>query len=639
MMTSIVGRAGPLPIVAVLAVLMAGSGGSAADGPVLTADGLVGREVFQPVTEPQLIESAGRLRRALDDLDAMLKISASGAAWRDYLDWPALEVQAAAGAKPDVDELYDLYELLDAEEDGLELREFAAVRQAVGAYLEAAVAASSPEAPAALERRLGKIDAALRKAAETGAAEPLEGIGPLLARLEESGQAPGTVARVRAALGRPNLLVTVHESLANQAGSRPVDEVAPICDTVLGTPVRGMGRTVGTVRIDFVPATGSALVDLVLEATNHSRTRGTQRPVTVHTVGRAEVTARKRIVLVEDGITPLPAEACVTLDTRTVGIDVHTQCAEGLIRKIAARKVEKLRPEAEAISSAKARRKARDQFEEQAAERLAQADRDYQAKFRDRLREQGLYPDLLQYATDDERLTVTARRAGTEQTAAFSTPPAVASAAGFGAQLHETFVNNVAETLLAGRTITREFVEKQYADNNLTVPESLKEDPKQPPWSITFAKRRPVELDLSDSKVRLTVRGSRYKSGEREFPAMNVWVTYEIKEENGRFRLVRDGDVQIYPPDFVPGGPDRLSGPQTSLRRILQTRFNKVFEPEIVVKPVTLPGEMAKIGPLELVQLVARKDGWLTAGLRAQWEASAAPAPACVAVPAMAAAR
>jgi hypothetical protein len=177
-------------------------------------------------------------------------------------------------------------------------------------------------------------------------------------------------------------------------------------------------------------------------------------------------------------------------------------------------------------------------------------------------------------------------------------------------------VNNTAEITLGGRTITQQFVEEQIKKNNGTLPESLGNDPDQPPWSITFAKRLPVQLDADDDRVKVTVRGSKFTSGDREFPAMDIWAAYRIEPAAGAIRLVRDGDVQIYPPDFVPGGGEKLSVAETSLRRILQKRFNKVFKEVVDVEPLDLPGELKNAGPLPMEQLVARKDGWLAAGWR-----------------------
>jgi hypothetical protein len=223
---------------------------------------------------------------------------------------------------------------------------------------------------------------------------------------------------------------------------------------------------------------------------------------------------------------------------------------------------------------------------------------------------------MLHLNTDDRRMYVTARKSLADQIAAFSQPPATDPDAVLSARIHQSFFNNLAEQELAGRTLTKERLEAELEKAGRPMPDSLESEQDQPPWSITFAKRRPVELKVGDGTVRLTVRGSGYTSGDREFDAMDVWATYRIESEAGRYRLVRDGDVQIYPPDFVPGGGKKLSIQQTSLRGILQKRFNKVFDEVIEIKSLDLPGELASAGPLPLDQFEARKDGWLAAGWR-----------------------
>ena len=573
-------------------------------------------EAFRPVSAGRLAAATARLREALGPLDRLLSRSPSGADWRSYLDWPALTAQAAAGAAADPAALRRLQKLLDAEENGLEMPEFAAVRRAVTAYAEAADAATDPNASALYVQRLEKLAAAVAAGAATGTPEPLDPVGPLLARLEESGQAPATVARVRAAVNRPNLFLDVDESLLATAVNRPVDETAPINDVVLGARIRGSGRTTGQVLLDFVPALERAVVDLNLDATNHSDTRGSQGPVTVHTHGTTKIDARKRILIDDQRVTALPVEAHADTDTRTAGIGVTKRFGKRLIRRIATRKIAEMRPRAEAVSAAKASARARQQFEEQTATAIAQASRDYQTRFRQPLIERGWYPELLQMRTTDSRLSVIARKAIADQIGAFSAPPAVDPDAVLAARVHETLVNNAAEITLGGRTITQQFIEEQIKKNNATLPEALGNDPDQKPWSITFAKRRPVELDAGDDRVKVTVRGSRFTSGEREFSAMDIWTAYRIEPAPGGVRLVRDGDVQIYPPGFVPGGGEKLTVQETSLRRILQKRFNKVFKEVVDVEPLKMPGDLEQAGPLPMEQLVARKDGWVAAGWR-----------------------
>ena len=97
---------------------------------------------------------------------------------------------------------------------------------------------------------------------------------------------------------------------------------------------------------------------------------------------------------------------------------------------------------------------------------------------------------------------------------------------------------------------------------------------------------------------------------------MDISAAYRIEPGPGGVRLVRDGDVQIYPPGFVPGGGEKLTVQETSLRRILQKRFNKVFDEVVDVEPLKLPGELERAGPLPMEQIVARKDGWVAVGWR-----------------------
>jgi hypothetical protein len=609
---------------------------AAADLADLATQPLGDGEAFSPVSAARLETAAGRLRAALGPLDALLARSTSGTDWRRYLDWSALKSQAAAGSKADAGELRRLFQLLDAGENGLEMPQFAAVRRAVAGYAEAVEASRNPDAGTVYSQRLEKLAAAVAAGAAAGTMEPLDSVGPLLARLEESGQGKATVARIRSAVNRPNLFLDVDESLLGAAVNRAVDEVAPVNETLLGTRVRGSGHTTGIVFLDFVPSADRAVIDLKLDATNRSRTRGSQGPVTVHTLGTTKVDARKRITIDGDGVSAQPADVHASTDTQTAGIGVNARFGKRLIRKIASRKIAEMRPRAEAISAAKARQRVRGQFEEQTGTAIGQAARDYQTRFRRPLAERGWFPELLAMNTSESRLSVVARKSLTDQIAAFSAPPAVDADAVLAARVHETAVNNVAEITLGGRTITQEFVEEQLRKNNGTLPEALGNDPDQKPWSITFAKRKPVQLDADDNRVKVTVRGSRFTSGDREFPAMDIWAAYRIEPGPNGIRLVRDGDVQIYPPGFVPGGAEKLTMAETSLRRILQKRFNKVFEEVSDVKPLRLPAQLAHAGPLPMEQFVARKDGWVAVGWRKRGPetpvAAAAPAEGVVAL-------
>ena len=582
----------------------------------VAADPTIGKESFRTVSSSDMSAAASKLRAVLRPLNVLLSRSKSGEDWKEYLDWSTLNEQAASGTHADVLTLLELYRLLDADESGLEMPQFTSVRRAVGAYLDAADAATNPKAQAIFDQRLQKMKKLLSVAAEKGTTESLESLGPLLARLEGSCQAPATVARVRSVVNHSNLYLDVQESLLASAVNRIVDEHAPINEVILGTRVQGMGHTTGNVLLDFVSSSNAATVDLLLNATNHSTTCSSKGPVTVHTVGTTRLDARKRIIIDDKKVCSQPAVASAYVNTSTAGIGVKSKFAKNLICKMARKKIAKVRPQAEAISRVRAESKARRQFEDQTSGELSRAARDYQQKFRRPLLERGWYPELLNLSTSDVTMSVEARKALPDQIAAFTAPPSCDPDNVLSARVHETMVNNAAEITLAGRTITQEFVEEQIKKNNGTLPESLDSDPDQPPWSITFAKRLPVQLDVDNDRMKITVRGNRFTSGDREFPAMDIWASYRIETKDKVIRLIREGDVQIYPPGFVPGGGEKLTVSETSLRRILQKRFNKVFKESIDVEPLELPGELESAGPLPMEQLVAQKDGWLAAGWR-----------------------
>jgi len=581
----------------------------------LANDALQASDTFRPVDGDALESAAAGLRQSLVPLDALLNRSKSGASWRTYLDWQALQAQAASGGTADPATLRRLEELLNATENGLDMPEFVRVRKAVTRYAEVADAARGNGA-SRMSQRLGSLASSLMSASATGSAESLAPVPPLLERLVEAGQAPGVVAAVRGANSSPNILLEVHENLLAQAVNRPVDQVMPVDEVVLGTRVRGTGRTNGSVRLDFVPSPDRAAFDLVFDATNVANTRGTQGPVTVNSRGVTSLGARRRFFLDEHTATASPVQASASTDTTVTGMAINSRFGKRLIQKIASRKMAETMPKAEAIAEGRARDRLRQQFQEQTEPALAQFRDQFQTKVRGPLEKQGLYPEMLHMNTTDTTLAITARKATARQLAAASLPPAADAGNLISARVHESAINNMLEEKLGGRVITQADVDRMAREGKAKMPESLGSDPDQKPWAVTFAKHRPVTVAVDDGRVKLMVRGDKFVSGDRSFPGMDIWATYAIATSSQGLHLIREGDVQIYPPGFKPGAGEKLSMAETSLRRILQKRFDKLWKQVIDIPDLPLQGELASAGPLPMKQLVARKDGWVVAGWR-----------------------
>ena len=581
----------------------------------LATNALQATETFRPASDAALDSAAAGLRQALTPLETLLNRSATGTAWRTYLDWPALQAQAASGTAADPATLRRLEQLFNATETGLDMPEFVRARKAVSRYAEVADAARGNGA-SRMSQRLGALASSLLSASATGSAESLAPVPPILDRLVEAGQAAEIVAAVRAANSRPNILLEVHESLLAQAVNRPVDQMMPVDEVVLGTRVRGNGHTQGNVRLDFVPSPDRAAFDLVFDATNIAHTRGSQGPVTVNSRGVTNLGARRRFFLDEYTASASPVQASASTDSTVTGIAVNSRFGKRMIQKIASRKIAETMPQAEAIAEGRARDRLRRQFQEQTEPALAQFRDQFQEKVRGPLEKQGLYPEMLHMNTTDTTLAITARKSTASQLAAASMPPAAAAGTLISARVHESAINNMLEEKLGGRMITQADVGQMALEGKTQMPESLGSDPDQKPWAVTFAKYRPVTVAVDDGRVKVMVRGDKFVSGDRSFPGMDIWATYAIATSSQGLHLIREGDVQIYPPGFKPGGSEKLSMAETSLRRILQKRFDKLWKQVIDIPDLPLQGELASAGPLPMQQLVARKDGWVVAGWR-----------------------
>ena len=571
---------------------------------------------FRPVGEASLDAAASNLRSALVPLDALLGRSKSGADWRTYLDWPALEGQASSGQAADPRVLRDLEKKLGSPEMGLDMPQFVRVRKAVTKYAELADAARGDGAKQ-FSDRLDKLSSALLTASASGQAEALAPVAPILERLVESGQAPGVVAAIRGANSRPNIHLEVAEDLLAPAVNRPVDQVQPVDDVVLGTRIRGTGHTTGNVRLDFVPSGEKAVFDIILGATNISHTRGTQGPVTVNSRGVTAIDARRRIFLDEFNVAAAPVEASADTNSTVTGMGINARIGKRLIRRIATKKIAESKAQAESIAEGKARDRIRTQFGEQTEPAVAQMRDQFQQKVRGPLQARGLYPESFHMHTTDRHLRIVARKSLAGQLAAFSSPPAANADNIITAQIHESAVNNILEDKLGGKVVTQDDVTRIAKEQNLKMPDSLGSDPdaEQKTWSITFAKYRPVTVAASESRVKVTVRGDKFVSGDRSFPGMDIAAVYAVGQGPKGPVLIREGNVQINPAGFK-SGDRKLTMAETSLRRILQKRFDKVFKDAIEIEPLPLQGELASVGPLPMNQLQSRKDGWLVAGWR-----------------------
>jgi hypothetical protein len=571
---------------------------------------------FRPVTKDDVTASKATLDAAAARLDRYLSGS-NGAAWKKYLEWDLLQEQLKA-AEPSAEALVPVYRKLTSDEVGLEMPVFANVADALEQYINDLSAQRDDKLREQYAAQLKELAEALKKLAAEPTDDNRGAVGSLLGWLESRRQLPALVQAIRNRLSRPNLYVVASERLVGAGIEQELNEITPVRDYILGTSIRGDGRTVGKVTLQLVPSDDKLAFDTMLAGTVNSRTVGTNGPATIYSNGATAIAGRKRVVFDENGFASYQATGAANTRTRVTGIG-----GSNLVRRVASRRVGEQKSQAERIAADHAADRVSDRMNQQVGEQLSKAHADYLQKVRNPLLRRREFPEL-KFRTTDEVVLLTALAANRTQIGATTPPPEVKVENDLAVRVHESMINNLAEALLGGVTLEEEEVQQKVIDLRGSLPDSLKSDEDRDPWSITFARNDPVTVQFYEGGVRITIRGQRYTSGEQDFRAMNVTADYKIaidepdKDGVHGIKLTRQGDLEIVPP----GEKRRLSGREITLRTLLEKRFGKLFEPEVKYPGLVLPGRWREAGILDTRQLESTS-GWIVAA----WLESGVPAP------------
>jgi hypothetical protein len=193
-------------------------------------------------------------------------------------------------------------------------------------------------------------------------------------------------------------------------------------------------------------------------------------------------------------------------------------------------------------------------------------------------------------------------------------------------RVHESMINNLALDAIGGRTVHEDKLQAAVTDLLGHLPDKLKGDEDGQPFAITFARQKPISVTFADDGFKITIRGVEYRKGSNSSSAMDISAAYKIEQSPKGFKAVRQGDIEIFPPGFVPGKSPQLDAQRQIMRTLLKKRFAKVFEPEFLGEGLELPGKWKAAGKLLPIQVECR-DGWLVIAWR---RAAAAPTVAAV---------
>ncbi len=566
---------------------------------------------FRAISQDDVAQAKTVLLEAIGRLDERLTQAGSGGEeWRKYLQWGLLQESLRGDKQPDKAVLAKILARYSAGHEGLELVWFLDTQRALHNYIATANAVNNP-APirAAYEKLLDKLavtlEAYLAKPTTDGALTITESVR----WLQSAHQASKLVEAIERHLGQKNLYVEISAGIVGAGIAEPVDDVSEVRDCILGTSITGTAHTKGQTSIELSPNAEMGVLDTLFFGTATSDNVGYHKPVTIYSTGETSLTARKRLWITDEGLASHPAAS--NAETTISINDIQSNKGKRFIEKMAWRRAGKQQSEAECIASSHAEQRLNDRIDSQAAESLDQANKQYVEKYKQPFTERKLFPQTLQFSTTQQALSLVGLQAGGGKLAAPALPPPVVEGADMSLRLHESAINNLTFDALAGRTVYEEKMQAAVTDALGHLPEKMKGDEDGKPWAISFAPRQPISVTFADDGFKITLRGVNFaKGGENHPDAMNISAAYKIEKSAKGFRAVRQGEIEVFPPDFKPGSGQQLDARRQVIRKLLERRFAKVFEPEFLGEGLELSGKWKSAGRLMPIQVDCR-DGWL----------------------------
>jgi len=570
---------------------------------------------FRPLVEADVQEMLTQAKAAVAALDERFATAgASAEGWKQYLSWDKFKSELQK-AKPEKALVGDVYNKLAAGYEGLELKWFANLRTALGNYLPVADSVGNPDLEAAFKSQIDELTQQIKSLSPHPTTDDTQKIADHLLWLETARQAPELVREIRQRFSTPNFHVQLGGELLGMGVGGPIDNVAPIDDVILGTTIHGTGHTVGQTKATLTPNPTFATFDAVLEAMNSSTNVGRNGPVCIYSTGQTSLNANKRLWIDEAGLHAHPAQAAAQNHT-TINNIVSIK-GRKFVEKIAWRKAGKQLSQAEAIAGQHAASRLGARVDAEADPTIQKANEQFAVKGRKPLDERRAFPRTLSFDTLASALEIHGTEALESQLAALSAPPELTRPADVSLRIHESMINNIAETALTGMRLNDDMVQRVLLELLGRLPEQLKPEQNQEPFTIVFPPERiprvpPVTVSFADDGYAITLRGQEYFTGDQRRPGMNITATYKFVKTPEGYQTVRQGDLQIYGFGQVPGAKRSLR--QQGIYTVLQTKFGKIFGPESKLQGFKFKsGKLAAAGQLVPQEIIA-KDGWLAVG-------------------------
>ncbi len=562
---------------------------------------------------PQAASAKRELIAALDNLERFLSTNPQQfASWKNFLRLDAMR-EAANAEQPNPAILVDLETSMRQNYLGLEYPQYTRVRDGLMHFHRALRFGSAPEQTLkAIDLRLEKLIESLNDPVTETDTERAEAVGVIANYLELTGQAPESLSAMRAKFSQPNVQAYVRESFVTGILVRPVAQPTAVNECLLGTRVVGSACLDGNVSADLMPSNNGVSLCLTLNANLSTNNTGYNRGVVLRSTGSSPIFAAKQIFVNPTGISSTAASVATNLQTQINSIEHRSW----IVRRIATRKAAETQPQANVVAEGRLQDRVRTQFDQQVEEQLSQSRVQLASFQKDAqsppvLTRIGLPKPTYSYNSSSTAIYGVLTQRSTSQLAAVKPcdlPKPVDAA--IAIEAHQSAMMNAIDVFLAGRTLRNHDLDDLVRQFDGKVTPELEKEANADPWSITFAAFHPIQIELNDGVVRLTLRIGQMTRGDQVLKQdATVSATYRPTISNGNLRLDREGDVKI---EFY-GKISNIGA--VSMRAFLKGKFEETFKPVLVNTPVDLPAPKQANVPRVQISSLLLDNGWVQINL------------------------
>jgi hypothetical protein len=422
----------------------------------------------------------------------------------------------------------------------------------------------------------------------------------------------------------PNLVVNVSSALISQAVQRSVDRVEPFEDVILETPVIGIRRTEGTVRMELISDPDKAVMDVVLNGTTHGQSIGFKTLVRLYTCATTPFEVRQRIVLTPHRVVISPLVGWATTEATLLGMVDRDGDPDPAAADFVRAGFRKKKAEGEAEISAKTVQQGTDQLGWESVPSVRSLALTLSRGLR-QLKLRGLVLQDLLFRTEADGLQARVRIATPGRTGPDASPLKLANA-DLSVRIHQSLINEEAQAALGGKTYPLPDLVNQVDRLMETYLRDIREDAARQealkalkkllaglgdkPATITFAKRDPVTIAFGDSAFTVEFNVAALGLAGQSFTGERVRAAYRLEKSGRGIQAVRQGPLQFLPPATPARKGKKMEMPAASLRLFQEAVFGQLLKERLARADLSLPAPFSRLPILTPTQSQTR-NGWL----------------------------